>query len=134
MTDNIVIEYVRPFIHARQYGPDSYEASLELWNRIVSACEKHSCFNILGESFTTVELSTIAAYDHVKIFRSAGVTWKHRIAWVHHVEETADAMRLVETVLVNRGLANGRLFPTVEEAKQWLLGDAMEQNGDTGED
>ena len=122
MTDEIIIENKGDYIHARQYGADSYDASLRLWRGIVAACERHACYNILGETFTTVELSTMDAYDHVEIFKLVGVTLKHRVAWVHHVNETADGIRFAEMVLQNRGMVNGRLFATVDEAKAWLLG------------
>ena len=126
MNEYIKIEYKGDYIHAKQHGPDSYDASLELWQRIVAACEEHRCFNVLGETFTTVALSTMAAYDHIKIFKAAGVTREHRVAWVHHVVETAAAMQFAETVLANRGLVNGGLFPTVKEAKEWLLGNTTD--------
>ena len=77
MNDNIIVEYKGNYIHARQYGPDSYDASLELWQRIVAACKKHNCFNILGETFATNPISTIEAYNHIKIFELAGVTLTH---------------------------------------------------------
>jgi hypothetical protein len=36
---------------------------------------------------------------------------------------TGKGLEFVETVVVkNRGLANGKLFSNVEEAKRWLLG------------
>lgn len=133
MNKNITIEYEGDYVHARQSGPDNYDASLELWKRIVDACEKHHCFNILGETFTTEPLSTMDAFDHIKIFELAGVTLKHRIAWVHHVAETAEPIEFAETVLHNRGLVNGHLFPTVEKAVEWLLGMPMDNQRDAGD-
>ena len=130
MNENIKIEHMGDYVHARQYGPDSYDASLELWQHIVVACEEHNCFNILGESFTTKALTTLEAFDHIKIFKLAGITLKHRIAWVNHSKETVDSSRFAETALRNRGLINGHLFPTLAEAKHWLLGDSMDNKAD----
>lgn len=97
----------------------------------MAACEENNCFNILGEGFITEPLTTMEAYNHIQIFRDVGLTRKHRIAWVHHIEETAEPARFAETVLNNRGLVNGRLFPTVEEAIEWLLGDGMDNKPKT---
>jgi len=122
MRDEIVIDYRDSYIHVRQYGRDNYDVSLDLWRRIVAACDEYNCFNILGESYTTEELSTADAYDHIKIFRLAGVTMRHRIAWVHHGEDLAKNSQFIEDTLTNRGLANGSFFPSIEEAERWLLG------------
>jgi len=132
MNKHITIEYKGGYIHARQSGPDSYEASLELWQRIVAACEEHHCFNVLGETFTTIQLSTMEAFDHIEIFKLAGVTLKHRIAWVHHSDDPNRTMEFTETVLKNRGLVHGGLFPTVDKAMEWLLGDSMDNKPDAG--
>lgn len=130
MDDNIIVEYKGDYVHARHSGPNSYDSSLELWKRIVAACEEHRCCNVLGESFDTNSLSTMEAYDHIRIFKIAGVTREYRIAWVNHIKETQEIMKFIENVLVNRGLAQGGLFPTVDEAKRWLLGDSASNGSD----
>ena len=64
---------------------------------------------------------------NVKMFSINRVTTVNRIGWVDQVTPTAKGLEFVETVVVkNRGLANGRLFSNVEEAKRWLLGDENE--------
>jgi len=126
MCDEVVIEYEGDYIHVCQSGRDSYEISLDLWQRVVAACEEHQCFNILGESTSTEAVSVMHAYDHDKIFAIAGVTVRHRIAWVHHDPATFESVRFIETVLKNRGMANGYLFSNVEDAKRWLLGAGSE--------
>jgi len=133
MNEHITIQYKGNYIHARQSGPDSYDASLELWKRIVAACEEHHCFNVLGETFTTRQLSTREAFDHIIIFELAGVTLKYRIAWVHHSDDPDRTMEFTETVLRNRGVLNGALFPTVEKALDWLLEDSMDNEPDAGD-
>ncbi len=121
MRDQIMIEFKGDYIHARHYGKDSYRISLDLWRKIAGACEKFDCYNILGETFTTNDLSVIDNYDHIEIFKAAGISGKHRIAWVNNSREAAEGVKLVETVLRNRGLINGRLFDNVDQAKAWLL-------------
>jgi len=128
MRDEIIVEYKGNYIHVRHYGKDNYDISLDQWRRIKAACEQYNCFNILGENYTSEELSTMDAYDHLKILEEVGITLQYRIAWVNQREETARGIEFVETVVVkNRGLANGRLFSNVEEAKRWLLGKDNEE-------
>ena len=128
MRDEIIVEYKGDYIYAEMHGKNNYDLSLELWRRIMAACKQYNCFNILGENFTTEELSTMDAYDHLRILEEVGITLQYRIAWVNQREETARGIEFVETVVVkNRGLANGRLFSNVEEAKRWLLGKDNEE-------
>lgn len=117
----VIIEHKVDYLHVRQYGTDSYEISLDLWRQIVAACEEYDCYNVLGESYTSEELSTMDAYAHVEIFNLAGVTLRHRIAWVHRGKNAAQNDRFIETTLKNRGMVNGHIFASTEEAKRWLL-------------
>ena len=124
MKDEIIVEYRGDHVYAAMYGKNNFDLSLELWKRIMVVCKEHNCFNILGENFTTEELSVMDAFDHLKILEMVGITLDYRIAWVSNTPETAKGLEFVETVVVkNRGLANGGLFPTIEEARRWLLGD-----------
>ena len=61
MKSEIIVEYKGNYIHVRQSGDDSYQISLDMWRRIVAACEQYNCFNILGESSLTQELSDLEA-------------------------------------------------------------------------
>ncbi len=61
MRENITIEHKGSYIHVRQYGKDNYDISLKLWRRVVAACEQYDCYNVLGESHTTEELSIVDA-------------------------------------------------------------------------
>jgi hypothetical protein len=123
MRDEVIIEYKGNYIHVRHYGKNNYDISLDLWRRVKAMSDQYNCFNILGENYTTDELSTMDAFNHLKILELVGLTLQHRIAWVNQVKETAKGIEFVETVVVkNRGLVNGGIFPSVEEAKLWLLG------------
>lgn len=127
MRDEIVVEYKGDYVYAALYGKNNYDISLELWRRIMAMCKQHNCFKILGENHTTEELSTMDAYDHLKILEKVGLTFQYRIAWVDEGTPTAKGLEFVETVVVkNRGLANGMLFSNLEEAKRWLLGTESE--------
>ena len=127
MRDEIIVEYKGDHVYAAMYGKNNYDLSLELWRRRTAACKQYNCFNILGENFTTEELSTMDAFDHLKILEEVGITFQYRIAWVDQKTPTGKGLEFVETVVVkNRGMANGRLFSNVEEAKRWLLGKEKE--------
>ena len=123
MRDDITIEHKGEYVHVQHYGKDSYAIALGMWRDIVAACEKHQCFNILCETFTTDELSATDCYRHIELFPEIGVTIQHRIAWVHHVDKTRAGIEMIETVLRNRNLADVQLFANIEDARKWLLGE-----------
>jgi len=127
MRDKMIVEYKGSYVYAAMYGKNNYDLSLELWRRIMAVCKQYNCFNILGENHTTEELSTMDAYDHLRILKEVGLTLQYRVAWVDQETPTARGLEFVETVVVkNRGMANGRLFSNVEEARRWLLGEEDE--------
>jgi hypothetical protein len=61
------------------------------------------------------------AIDHQAIFLEAGVTIDHHIAWVQLNPEAYRMTEVAETVLLNRGQLNGRLFADELEARRWLM-------------
>lgn len=124
MRDEIVVEYKGDYVYAALYGKNNYDISLELWRRIMAVCKENNCFKILGENHTTEELSTMDAFNHLKILQEVGLTLQYRVAWVDEKTPTGRGLEFVETVVVkNRGMANGALFSNIEEAKRWLLAD-----------
>lgn len=114
------------YLHVQASGMLNYEIALDAWRRIVQACDSHQCYNVLGEQYMDNPLTTMEAWNHQTLFVEAGVTHKMRIAWVDLNPATLAKTRFTETVLLNRGLVNGRLFTNVSEAKQWLLGEASD--------
>ncbi|MCC9606891.1 hypothetical protein LOC68_15595 [Blastopirellula sp. JC732] len=126
MKDENFIEYMGGYLSVVATGADSVPRSLELWKQIVAACEEYDCYNILGQSRTGGEFSTMDAFKHIEIFREAGITWKHRIAWVAADPHKYEDLKFIETVLRNRALVNGHLFRTTEEARHWLLAHPLE--------
>ena len=91
-----------------------------MWKDIIEACTTHQCFSILGLSNFDQPLKLADAIDHQAIFLEAGVTIDHRIAWVQLNPKAYAMTELVETVLLNRGMINGRLFSDELEARRWL--------------
>jgi hypothetical protein len=124
MTYELTIVPMGDYLHVTASGELNYDNALDVWRRIVSACQEHGCYKVLGEQNMDNPLTTIEAFDHQKLFAEAGVTLGMRIAWVDLNPDTFEMTRFVETVLLNRGLVNGKLFTDVEEARRWLLDDA----------
>ena len=122
------IKYKGNYIYAKRYGSCEYDESLEFWARVVEACKKHRCRNILCESFIT-GVSTFQGVRYSKIFPEAGMTPRHRLAYVYRVPDAEADIRFVETYLINRGLLNGRVFNNISEGQNWLLyGEAGKDN------
>lgn len=124
MTYEVTIEAMGDHLHVRCSGVLNYKVALDTWQRIVKACDERQCYKVLGEQYMDNPLSTMDAWDHQTIFAEAGVTHKLRIAWVDLNPATVEKTRFAETVLINRGLVNGRLFTDITEARCWLLSDA----------
>lgn len=110
------------YLHVDVKGVGTYEAALTLWRTVVQACEEHQCFNVLGEQYLLDTVSTTEAFDHPELFKKAGITAKHRIAWVDNNPRTRDTTAFIRDVLTSRSIGTGRLFSELETAKTWLLG------------
>ncbi len=92
-----------------------------MWRRIVKTCESYDCFAVLGEQNMENPLEVIENYQIQDIFRKVGITSQYKIAWVDLNFKTLESTQFAETVLLNRGLVNGRLFTDVDKAKEWLF-------------
>lgn len=110
------------YVEARSIGDKSYQTAVALWNEILKVCDEHNCYKVLGVgSSTSKGMPTMAAMQHEQLFKDFAITRKYKIAWVELNKEAVGSIKFLETVLLNRGLLNGMLFSTVEEARQWLL-------------
>ena len=117
------IEYVNSTVEVRASGIPDRESLTQMWKDIVAACKEHHCFSILGIANMERPLSLADAIDHQAIFLEAGVTIDHRIAWVQENPDARKRTEVAETILLNRGLLNGRLFADEFEARRWLTDD-----------
>jgi hypothetical protein len=91
-----------------------------MWTDIVAASREYGCLYILGLSKLDDPLKLGDAIDHQAIFPEAGVTIDHRIAWAVLNPAAVEMTRLAETVLLNHGQFNGRVFTDEFEARRWL--------------
>ena len=118
------IEPINGVIEVRVSGIPDRASNAQMWSDIVAACAKHECLYVLGISNLDKPQKIADAIDHQAIFLEAGVTVDHRIAWVQLNPDALEMTRLAETVLLNRGMVNGRLFTDEHEARRWLRGDS----------
>jgi hypothetical protein len=120
MTAQYTIEHVNSIIEVHVAGLPDRQSIAQMWKDIIKASDEHGCMSILGVTNMDRPLKLADAIDHQAIFLEAGVTIDHRIAWVQLNPEAYDMTQLVETVLLNHGLLNGRLFADEFEARRWL--------------
>ncbi len=118
------IEFLDGVVEVRVTGSPDRASLGQMWKDIVAATKEHQCLYILGIAYLDTPLKVADAIDHQAIFLEAGVTIDHRIAWAQLNPAAVEMTRLAETVLLNRGLAYGRLFTDEYEARRWLRGDS----------
>lgn len=121
MIQEIIITPRDDYIHVAIKGTGNYDKALLLWSSIADACEKNQCYKILGEQNLMDTVSTMEAFDHPALFKKAGITQKHRIAWVDKNPRTHETTAFIGDILTNRSIVNCRIFSDFEVAKTWLL-------------
>ena len=121
MSYEMSVVFMGEYVEARSIGDKSYQTAVILWQEIIKTCDEHNCYKVLGIGESTTGISTMDAMNHGKLFKDFAIANKFKIAWVELNKEAVGSMKFLETVLMNRGMLNGMLFPDVEEAKRWLL-------------
>ncbi len=122
MPNKLTVTCEGNYIQVLADGDKNYDYSVELWTKVAETCQEHNCFNVLGIARTTTPLEAVDGYDTARLFRELGIDHNYRIAWVELDPDAIDIAAFIETVLLNRGLP-GKLFPSVDEAKNWLIDD-----------
>lgn len=120
MAAQYTISYRDSAVEVHVTGTPDRASIAQMWKDIVAACERFGCMSILGLSNMDRPLKLADAIDHQAIFLEAGVTIDHCIAWVQQNPDAVEMTRLAESVLLNRGLAYGRVFTDEFEARRWL--------------
>jgi hypothetical protein len=124
MARQLRIVFEGTYFHIHASGTSNYPAKLDFWQKVVIACEKQHCFNILGEFLPNSRpLGTIEAYDIHKVLNEAGVTRKYKIAWVILDSSHLESMAFAETVFRNNARSGVRAFADITSAKRWLSKD-----------
>ena len=122
MRNKIIVTFEGDHVLVISDGEKDHLFLERLWDEVAAVCKQHDCYRVLGIAHTTVAPDVIDGYDLSRIMRERNIANKYRIAWVEHSEHAVDAIKFIETVLVNRGLP-GRLFADEESARNWLLDD-----------
>lgn len=108
------------YVEAHSVGDKNYQTAVALWKEITRVCEEHHCYKVLGIGESTTAMPTMDSMQHPQLFKDFAVTWRYKIAWVELNKDAVGSVKFLETVLLNRGVVNGKLFSNVEEARQWL--------------
>lgn len=114
------IEHKNSLIEVRLEGVPDRASLTQMWKDIVAGCKEHGCMSILGISEVEQPPRLADAIHLQVIFLEAGVTIDHRIAWVQLNPAAVRMNILSESILLNRGMLNGRLFTDEAEARKWL--------------
>lgn len=116
------VTYMGDHVEARSTGDKSYQTAVTLWSEITKVCDEHKCYRVLGIAESSTAMPVMDSMNHTQLFKDFAITNKYRIAWVEFNKEAIGNLKFLETVLLNRGMLNGKIFHDVDEAKQWLLG------------
>lgn len=123
MLNRITVSFEGDHVLVFTEGDKDYEFLEQAWTKIARTCEKNNCFKVLGVANTGTPVEAVEAYELPRIFREHNIDNRYRVAWVEQNEDAADTITFIESILQNRDLP-GRQFSTVEEAREWLLGDS----------
>jgi hypothetical protein len=121
MSYEMSVTFLGDHVEDHSIGDKSYQTAVALWREITKVCGEHNCYKVLGVGESTTAMPTMDAMNHEQLFKDFAITHNYKIAWVELNKEAVGSIKILETVLLNRGLLNGMLFPGVDEAKQWLL-------------
>lgn len=120
MNYEMSVTFKEGYVEARSTGDKSYQTAVALWKEITRVCEEHHCYKVLGIGESTTAMPTMDAMQHPQLFKDFAITRKYKIAWVELNKDAVEGIKFLETVLLNRGLLNGKLFSDVEEARRWI--------------
>jgi len=121
MSYEMSVVFAGEYVLAHSIGDKSYQTAVALWRQITKVCDQHNCYKVLGIAESTTAMPIMDSMNHAQLFKDFAITTKYRIAWVELNVKARGNLKFLETVLLNRGLLNGKTFDDVEEAKQWLL-------------
>jgi len=121
MSYEMSVVFTGEYVLAHSIGDKSYQTAVALWRQITKVSNQHSCYKVLGIAESTTAMPIMDSMNHAQLFKDFEITNKYRIAWVELNPKALGNLKFLESVLINRGILNGKTFDNVEEAKQWLL-------------
>ena len=121
MAYEMSVKFKGDYVEARSVGDKSYQTAVTLWDEITKVCDAHQCYKVLGIAQSSTAMPVMDAMNHAQLFKAFAITNKYRIAWAELNKDAVGSLKFIETVLLNRGMHNGKAFHDAEEAKRWLL-------------
>jgi hypothetical protein len=106
-------------LKAKVWGRDDDQPPSRVCKEILQECNRLGIHRVLVELTQKVPLSSVSQFRVVEALPTLGMTYKHRIALVHHTPGFFEANELIGIVAENRGL-NLRNFKDVDTALAWL--------------
>ena len=119
------VTFMGTYVEARSVGEKNYQTAEQLWAEITRICQEQNCYRVLGIADSDKQMSVMDSINHEQLFRQYNITPKYKIAWAESNPEELDKLKILETILVNRGY-RGKIFADAEQAKAWLLKDVSE--------
>ena len=121
MSYEMSVTFKGDYVEARSIGDKSYQTAVSLWSEITKVCAEHKCYKVLGIAESTTAMPVMDSMNHAQLFKDFAITNRYRIAWAELNKEALGSLKFLETVLLNRGMLNGKIFHDDEEARRWLL-------------
>jgi hypothetical protein len=121
MSYEMSVIFMGDYVEARSSGDKSYQTAVALWQEITRVCAEHNCYKILGIAESSIPMPVMDSLKHAQLFKDFNINNRYRIAWAELNPNAVENLKFLETVLINRGMLNGKTFGDVEEARQWLL-------------
>lgn len=115
------VSFKGEYVEARSTGDKSYQTAVAVWGEITRVCAEHQCYKVLGIAESSTAMPVMDSLNHANLFKDFAITNRYRIAWVELNPAAIANLKFLETVLLNRGMLNGKTFDDVEVARQWLL-------------
>jgi len=109
------------FLHATVTGTNSKENVMRYLEDIRRECAERGCRRLLiEERLEGPRLRTMSVFDVVSEASGRASRFFEAIAYVD-VSAEGDLMKFAESVAANRGVPV-MMFPSVDEAEKWLVG------------
>lgn len=120
MTYQLSVKQETGYLHAIVTGTNGAETVARYLDELRRECIARQCFRLLIEE--RLEGPRLGTYPVYKVVSEGSERARGLLRAVAYVDVHAEGqlMAFAETVAVNRGLPIA-LFPTVEQARQWLL-------------
>ena len=110
------------YLYVRLTGEDSFAASLSYWNKIADQVKVRGCERMLIHENLVGKVAEAEMYDIIMDLIPSGLAEVQIAFYDENTDDTA-LNSLGQTLAMDKG-ANIKVFPSLEEAKAWIIDDA----------